>query len=352
MLLSSRQEPRPRPTGGPLAARLGLPALTPEATELVVLSVTDPGLAGHIEQRAASFDVTTTTREELVACQGRTVVPLLRELRRSLAPEELETIRVVFPRGADEDGSPLTLEDFDTVQGCDLEVVLRPGSEALVPAFQPVVRLSTKERVGYEGLIRGRRGARIIPPERLFTLARSEARLIELDRAATAATLRAAAGWLAGELLFLNFTPAAFDVDRVDEVARAAEVLEIPPHTLVLEIVETERIATVAGLQAAVGRARQHGMRVALDDVGAGYASLELMCRLDPDVLKISMGLTHQLPRSRGIVAGLALAASHTGAEIVLEGVETAEQERCASELGIDLVQGFRFGRPSFEPAA
>lgn len=341
---------RGRPRAGGLSARLGRADPETSSTELIVLDTATAG-AAVLERRAADFGVVTTREGSLLACQGAHVRSFVRDLGRTLPPEVRDAVEVVFPATGEQPGAPWSLSEFVFTSAWDLDAVLRPGSDALVVAFQPVVELATGRAVGYEGLIRGRLGARILPPDRLFSLARTEDRIGELDRAATIATLRTAAPWLDAAMLFLNVSPSELDIARVDNIVRSAALLDIPTGQLVLEVVETQRTTAFGTLRAAVRRARELGMQVALDGVGAGYASLELLCRLEPDTLKISMGLTHQLPHSATTIAGLCLAARHMGAVTVLEGVETAAQERHARTLGIELVQGFRYGRPTVADA-
>jgi len=91
-------------------------------------------------------------------------------------------------------------------------------------------------------------------------------------------------------------------------------------------------------------------MRVAVDDVGAGFSSLRHILRLAPDIVKLDLSLTSSLaddPRARALTAALVEFASRTGAAIAAEGIETPLQLRLVQELGIDHGQGYLLGRPN-----
>lgn len=226
-----------------------------------------------------------------------------------------------------------------------LTAALRPGGDGLTAVYQPVVDLRDGRAIGFEGLIRGRQGDRTVVPAVLFAAARASGRLAELDRAALTTVVREAAPWIDGRPLFVHLLPRTLDPERVHELVRACRLLGLQPGDLVVEIPAHEP-CDVAPLRAVLAAAREDGVRIALDDARLDHRTAEQLDRCRPDLLKVSMAVTHALPASqRGLVA-LQRSAADRGAEVVLEGVETAEQERLARDLGIALVQGYRYGRP------
>ncbi|MDQ3570948.1 MAG: EAL domain-containing protein, partial [Actinomycetota bacterium] len=95
---------------------------------------------------------------------------------------------------------------------------------------------------------------------------------------------------------------------------------------------------------------RQRGLRVAVDDAGAGYASFRHILRLRPDIIKLDMALTRDIdrdPARRALAAALITFAENTGSTIVAEGVETAEELHALRQLGVTAAQGYYLGRPT-----
>lgn len=347
-MLATRPAPalRPRPSG--LAARIGGPRDRHAATpDLLVLDIDDAEVAAEVCRLAEGFDVTASQRGTYLACQGPELLAFVRYLSSTCTTESVRRSRVVFPIDPEEAG---TLATFAASHGFGIDAVLRPGADVLVPRFQPVIDLTDGSTIGFEGLIRGQLGDRTIPPTRLFSLARDVDRVRELDEAASTAILRAASGSLAGQQLFVNCTATTLDRERIDQFVTASALLDLPAEDLVLELTHTERVTRLDELLTAVDRARQHGLGIAIDEVGTGFDSAELLSRLRPDHLKVSMDLTQRLPGSASTIGALCLLADHLGAETILTGVETAEQEAHARSLGIRHVQGFRYGQPTARP--
>lgn len=117
---------------------------------------------------------------------------------------------------------------------------------------------------------------------------------------------------------------------------------------LVFEVTESEQITDIDHLAAVFAYYRERGCRVALDDLGAGYSSLNLLVRLQPDVVKLDKEIVQQLTRavSGAVVAAVVDITHACGGLVLAECVETAEQAAAARELGVDLAQGWFFGRP------
>lgn len=337
---------RPRPFG--LAARLGeAPGPDGSSSKLLVLDIADPAIRRDLCTRAGRFDVVTSQRDSFVACQGPALLAFVRHLLATWPTAAKRASRVVFPTDPETLDS---LEAFDGSHGFGIDAVLCPAEDALVARFQPIIDLTDGEVLGFEGLVRAELGDRTIPPTRLFALARDAARLRELDEAATTAILRAASGALRGRRLFVNCDPSTLDVARVEGLVRAAALLDVPAEQVVIELVNADRVTRLSGLVAAVARARRHGLRIAVDEVGTGFGTADLLSRLRPEYLKVSMALTRQLPGTTATVGALCAIGDHLGARVVLTGVETAAEEEHAGSLGIRTVQGFRYGPLSPRP--
>jgi diguanylate cyclase (GGDEF)-like protein/PAS domain S-box-containing protein len=231
-----------------------------------------------------------------------------------------------------------------------LDDVLRHG--AVHSVFQPIVDLDSGHVVAYEALARGPQGP-LERPDALFAAARAAGRLAELDAACRAAALQGAhAQGLAAPLtLFVNVEPEVLDRAPMEELLGIASAA---PGGLrvVLEITERALAARPAELLRTVERVRQVGWGVAVDDVGAEPLSLAFMPLLRPDVVKLDLRLVQERPSPviAEIMNAVNAHAERTGAVVLAEGIEDAEQLAMARALGATLGQGWLFGRPGPGP--
>ncbi len=225
--------------------------------------------------------------------------------------------------------------------------------------FQPVFRGGTLELWGYECLMRGRTlDGSLIPALTLLEWARQEHLTFMLDRVVRERHL-AAIGRVnvPGDCRFLiNFLPTA--IYRPDfclaTTVRAARESGIAPERITFEVVESERVVDHEHLRRILEHYRAKGFGVALDDVGSGYSGLSLLGDLNPDMIKIDRELVTKSVESsahRGICASLVGLGRANGHLVLAEGVETEAEWAVMEELGVDLLQGYLFGRPSPVPA-
>ncbi|MEV4416092.1 EAL domain-containing protein [Catellatospora sp. NPDC049609] len=223
------------------------------------------------------------------------------------------------------------------------------ADRAVHPVFQPIVALHDGRVVGYEALARGPAGSVFRSPQALFAHAARAGRLAELDWICRAAACRdALIAGLAWQLpLFVNVEPATLRVPPppavMDILRAAANRLQI-----VIEITERSISGDPAILLAAVAWLRGHGMRVALDDVGADPASLAMMPLINPDVIKLDSSVVHTPDRwpVADVINAVWAQVARTGAVILAEGIETPHHLTTAQAMGASLGQGWLFGHP------
>lgn len=225
---------------------------------------------------------------------------------------------------------------------------------AIEMVFQPIVTLPTGAVVGYEALARGPEGSPLRTPDRLFAAARAEGLLAELDYACQAEALRSAleAGLRRPFMLSVNIEPGVSET-MPDELrallAAACEELDV-----MIEVTERALTHAPAELLGRVVELRDLGCRIAVDDVGADPRSLAMMAFLQPDVIKLDKRFVQGRPDEH--VAAVAHAvnaeAERTGASVLVEGIEQAEQVDAGLALGAALGQGWHFGRPGALPVA
>nr|WP_269204995.1 EAL domain-containing protein [Motilibacter aurantiacus] len=207
-----------------------------------------------------------------------------------------------------------------------------------VPVYQPIVELAQLRLAGAEALSRFPSGL----PDQWFADAARVGAGEQLEHAAVRAAL--AHRPAVGGFLSINVTPS---VAASPGLARALEGQ--PLDTLVLELTEHERVDDYRGLLEHLAPLRARGLRLAVDDAGAGFASMRHVLALSPEFIKLDMSLirdVHLDPTRHALAAALTTFARHTGAFLVAEGIETAEELDCLRALGVTHGQGYFLGRP------
>lgn len=234
--------------------------------------------------------------------------------------------------------------------GVDLGRVLAEGS--LVAAYQPIVELPTSRIVGYEALCRLDPAAGEVPTPMLFRAAHALGLSVELERLCTSVAAGGARDLPEDATLFLNISPAVLESPAfsVESVVAALESAGIDAHRAVLEITEQHRVPDSGALAYALRACREAGFGIAVDDLGAGPADLELLGRFDFDYAKIDIVYVQGAgtsPARRRLLAGLRLLAAETGAQVIAEGVETEDDLTTVAELGFWAAQGYALASPS-----
>jgi blue light- and temperature-responsive anti-repressor len=215
-------------------------------------------------------------------------------------------------------------------------------------AFQPIVDIDARSVFAYEALVRGPRGESATSV--LSALNAEQLERFDRDARIKALGLAATLGLATG--LSLNFLPRTLKSlpDAISSTLEAARVAAVPVSQIILEVTEDELIGDPAGFAADINAYRAHGLRLALDDFGAGYAGLNLLADFQPDIVKLDMHLIRDID-SRGprqaIIKAIMLVCRDLGLDIVAEGVETEAEFRWLARRGINLFQGYLFGKPA-----
>lgn len=217
-------------------------------------------------------------------------------------------------------------------------------------AFQPIVHVPTRSVFAYEALIRTDDEALRRPDVLIATAERLE-RVHELGRVVRAHVVRAAERIPAEALMFVN----VHGLELADEQLydRDTAFTQLAPR-VVLEITERVGVDALDGAQRAA-MLRRLGFQIAIDDLGAGYAALGALATITPEIVKLDMSLVRDLhlhaPKQR-IVGAIATLVRELGGRVVAEGVETTDELDAVRAAGIELVQGYLFGKPAREFAA
>lgn len=218
--------------------------------------------------------------------------------------------------------------------------------EDLAIALQPVVELTTGACTGVEALARF--PASFGTPDVVFAMAERTGLRFELERLAVYKAAELVPALAPHQSLAVNLSPdVAFELMRtIDE--------DYPLDQFVLEITEHAAIESYRCIRERLAPLRERGMRLAIDDAGAGFASLRHIVELRPDIIKIDRSLVggceSDLAR-RSVITTFVLLALDIGARIVAEGVETEAELDAVAALGVDAVQGYLLARPSTDRA-
>ena len=227
-----------------------------------------------------------------------------------------------------------------------LEARFDSGIEGMWIAMQPILSWRTRSVFAYEALLRTEE-ATLRNPVEFIGAAERLRRIGELGRRIRRLVADQLIRLPADVSVFVNLHAS----DLVDEELLSDEGALAPfARGVVLEVTERATLEQVRGLVPAIRRLREMGFRLALDDLGAGYAGLSSFALLEPEVVKVDMSLVrgiHRSPTKQKLFGALARLCKDLNAEIVAEGVEVAEERDCLHELGADLFQGYLFARPN-----
>ena len=221
--------------------------------------------------------------------------------------------------------------------------------KAIETAFQPIFDLETRRVVGVEALARFTVEP-IATPDVWFADAERVGHGQALEMLAIRTALGNVAALPVNLYVALNVSPSTLASPQL-----LATLLDgrVPPDRLVVEVTEHTSIPDYAPLQHARAHLRHHGIRLAVDDAGSGYASFRHIVALAPDIIKLDRaliaGLDHDEAR-RALVAAVVMYALQSGAVLVAEGIETAAELEALESLGVDAAQGYHLGRPTTCP--
>jgi EAL domain-containing protein (putative c-di-GMP-specific phosphodiesterase class I) len=211
---------------------------------------------------------------------------------------------------------------------------------AFRPVFQPIVDLASGDVVGYEALTRFTDGT---PPAEMFAAAEAAGFGLELEAATLGEAIDAARPIPPDRWLELNASPRFVLAGEP-----LAGLLRSITRRLVLELTEHDAVTDYAAMRAAIGRLGPD-LRLAVDDAGAGFASLRHILELRPHIVKLDRAVVAGIdtdPTRQGLVAGLQHFATTTNCTLLAEGLETAAEVRMVASLGVRFGQGYWFARP------
>ena len=220
-------------------------------------------------------------------------------------------------------------------------------------AFQPIVNLQTKEIYAHEALVRGlenQSAASILAQV-------NDQNRYRFDQNCRVKAIKLAAQLNLDTYLSVNFMPNA--VYRPENCIRttlnAAEKYNFPRDRIIFEVNEGEKIEDRNHIINIFYEYKRLGFKTAIDDFGAGHSGLNLLAKLKPDIIKLDMELIRDVDTDevqQAIISGIVGFCQKINCTIVAEGIETKAEAETLYNLGINLLQGYYFAKPSFESLA
>lgn len=216
-------------------------------------------------------------------------------------------------------------------------------SDGMHMVFQPITDVLTNRVVAFEALARFA-GSPYRPPNVWFAEAALVGRSIELEEKAIRTALAALTQLPADVYLTVNASPEAIVKGELADV-----LSEFPLDRVVVEVTEHQAIDNYEDIAQVVQPLKARGLRIAIDDAGAGYASFRHILNLQPHIVKLDVSITRSIDTDRSrqaLAAAFCGFARETGCRIVAEGIETEAELQVIKVLGIGKAQGFYLGRP------
>ena len=212
-------------------------------------------------------------------------------------------------------------------------------------AYQPIVRIADRSIFGYEALMRSEEKALPHPGAILEAAERLE-RLDDLGQRTRSAASAPFAQAPPGSVLFVNLHAR----DLMDaSLLLPSSPLSAIANRVVLEITERASLGDVKDARARVAALRRMGFRIAIDDLGAGYAGLTSFATLEPEFVKLDMSLVRDIDRNHtkeALVRSMTSVCKELGMLVVAEGIETPAERDLLAALGCDFLQGYLLAKP------
>lgn len=218
--------------------------------------------------------------------------------------------------------------------------------------YQPLVSLADEQVIGVEALVRWERpGFGLLSPDQFIPIAEESSLISAVDCWMLQEACRRGAKWCeAGGAIAVNLSARTLEQNGVVSALRQAlRRTKISPRQITLEITETTLLSGTGSAQLNLGRLRELGVMLSIDDFGTGHSSLSQLQRTDVDVLKIDRSFVSMMDQdasSAAIVSAIVTLGHALGLTLVAEGVERPAQATLLREQGCDAAQGWRFGRP------
>ncbi|PRO64866.1 EAL domain-containing protein [Alkalicoccus urumqiensis] len=282
----------------------------------------------------------------------------MNRLNQTVEKEEIQRIRgsLIDEHGSRHmPGNSFTMPELS--EQIDHPEMVKIIQERLFQSFmQPVIDARTDEPFGYEFLLRPNSKVYPFNPGELFAFSQNSGLQSMLDSQARINAIRTSSHRLMpGMKRFINFLPSSiYDPSHcLKSTFKAVKDYNVNPEDLVFEVVETEKITDIAHLKYIFSEYKKAGVMVALDDVGTGFSTIEVLKELQPNYAKLDRSLIqdiHLHPEKAEKLKEYREAAASQNIKLLAEGIELPEEYNIVKPL-VDYVQGYYFGKPMIKPA-
>ncbi|MFE7063277.1 EAL domain-containing protein [Sutcliffiella sp. NPDC057660] len=216
---------------------------------------------------------------------------------------------------------------------------------------QPIIDVSNGGIKAWELLTRGPKQSQMESPLQLFSIAKQTNTLFDLEMIILEKAFQLIEQCQMKEAVFINFTPTTLnEVELLEEVqALMRKYPEINPKNIAIEITEQDSTEGLMQFEENIAALRKLGFQIAVDDTGAGYASLHTISRIMPDIIKIDRSVIKDIDTSlvkEKMLQGLLMIANETGSVVVAEGIEKQEEVHILSKHKVDMAQGYFYAKP------
>lgn len=228
-------------------------------------------------------------------------------------------------------------------------------NSSLTAHFQPIVNMQTNEIFAYEALTRGvLANGELMYPDQLFKKSARNDMNFTLDRMCREIALKTTAVKKIDAKVFINFIPTSiYDPEFcLASTVKWAKQLDFDPKNIVFEVVETQNVKDKEHFKTILNFYRDKGFLIALDDVGEGYSSLNMIIDIKPDIIKVDRNIIENIDTDKmkqSIYKALRTICVDNNIKILAEGVETPYELEKVKEIGVDYAQGYYFAKPSSE---
>ena len=226
-----------------------------------------------------------------------------------------------------------------------LQASLARAIDKLWMAYQPIVSLANRTVYGYEALLRSDEPS-LNNPGAIIDAAERLAELTTLGRTIRDRAAEPLSGVDEDISLFVNLHPRdLLDPQLMDS---ASQLSQIAPR-VILEVTERSALDVIKDVRLKIAELREMGFRIAIDDLGAGYAGLTSFAMLEPEIVKLDMSLIrdiHKMPMKQKLVGSMTELCKDMGMMVVAEGIESVDELDHLKELGCDLFQGYFLAKP------
>ena len=322
-----------------------------ERPEIILLDVTMPGMSG--------YEVCNRLRQN----EATKSIPIVMFTAKEMAQDRIEGLQMgaddYIPKSSDAEELFMRIEALLRRSGFlkrsekDKAAIFKGvksviQKETMEMNFQPIIDLKTMQTFGYEILTRCPKDSRFSNPEELFKQAFNCGMLFELEMVCRKKALIRINEAPEDMMFFINTGPYLIESEKFENIL----ALYDKPDRIVLEITERSEIMDFEHFRRSINTAKEKGFRIAIDDVGSGYSSLDVIAELEPHFVKIDIGLVrgiNTIIKKQSIVKSILLFCRESNVGSIAEGIETEEELKKLVDLGVMAAQGYFLGKPAPE---